>query len=276
MATAATAAGALLGSLEPALEFGLPGNGRAAAADAESAGEAPRPEQIADETFEFIRRCARPDGSYAPSPDPDYAGNSDTGLSDLAGVTYAAVLAKTMGWKLPKPEKSVAFIHAHQQSDGQYINLGGKMDPQDKLAVLYNTTQAVVALRAFGKRPKHDSTATIEGYFASDAYKDLPWYTTSFFPLFYAALGKPFPETFKKALTEHMTSHQADDGYIQEHVAATFHAAHFFRLVGEHTPKADAMVQRVLHDQKADGGWNIKSPDWDVHACFDARSICAN
>ena len=33
------------------------------------------------------------------------------------------------------------------------------------------------------------------------------------------------------------------------------------------------MVQRVLRDQKPDGGWNIKEPDWDVHACFDAIFI---
>ena len=33
------------------------------------------------------------------------------------------------------------------------------------------------------------------------------------------------------------------------------------------------MVARVLRDQKPDGGWNIKEPDWDVHACFDAVFI---
>ena len=33
------------------------------------------------------------------------------------------------------------------------------------------------------------------------------------------------------------------------------------------------MLARVLRDQKADGGWNIKAPDWDVHACFDAVFI---
>ena len=33
------------------------------------------------------------------------------------------------------------------------------------------------------------------------------------------------------------------------------------------------MVARVLRDQKPDGGWNIKQPDWDVHACFDAVFI---
>ena len=70
-----------------------------------------------------------------------------------------------------------------------------------------------------------------------------------------------------------MTAHQAVDGYVQDHVAATFHLAHFFRLLGKPTPKAKEMVRRTIHDQKADGGWNIKEPDWDVHACFDALFI---
>jgi geranylgeranyl transferase type-2 subunit beta len=49
--------------------------------------------------------------------------------------------------------------------------------------------------------------------------------------------------------------------------------AHFYRLIGAPTPKADRMVARVLRDQKPDGGWDIKEPDWDVHACFDAVFI---
>src|ERR1044072_4505250 len=70
---------------------------------------------LADETFAFIRRCARSDGGYDPSPDPEYKGNSDTGLSDLAAVTYAATLAKTMGWKLPRPERSIDYVQRRQQ-----------------------------------------------------------------------------------------------------------------------------------------------------------------
>jgi hypothetical protein len=72
-----------------------------------SPANASDPAELADETLAFIRRCAREDGGYAPSPDPQYQGNSDTGLSDLAAVTYAAVLAKTMGWKLPHEDKSI-------------------------------------------------------------------------------------------------------------------------------------------------------------------------
>jgi geranylgeranyl transferase type-2 subunit beta len=229
--------------------------------------------RLADETREFIVRCRRDDGSYAASPDPNYAGNSDTKLSDLAGVTYAAVLARTMGWQLPQPERSIAFIRSHQQPDGRFVNLAGKHDPASDLGVLYNTTQGVVGLRALGAQTKVDPTPAVARLLPGDAYKKLPWYTTSFFPLLCAALGKPFPGEWRRKLAPHMEQNQAADGYLGDHVAATFHMAHFYRLLGEPTPRADRMVARVFRDQKPDGGWNIKEPDWDVHACFDAVFI---
>ena len=43
-------------------------------------------ERLSRETWDFILRCRRADGGYAPSPDPQYAGESDTRLSDLAAV----------------------------------------------------------------------------------------------------------------------------------------------------------------------------------------------
>ena len=66
---------------------------------------------------------------------------------------------------------------------------------------------------------------------------------------------------------------QDDDGYIHDHVAATFHAAHYYRLIGEETPKAEAMLKRVLRDQKADGSWMLNPPSRDRHATFDAAFI---
>jgi prenyltransferase beta subunit len=226
--------------------------------------------RLARETLDFIVRCHRADGGYAPSPDPAYAGESDTKFSDLAAVTYAAVLARTMGWELPRKERSIAFIRRHQQPDGRFVNLAGKHDPASDLAILYNTTQGVVGLRALGAEPQTDPIPVMERMLAGDAYRKLPWYTTSFFPLLCAALGKPFPGDWRDKLARHMEQSQAKDGYLGDHVAATFHMVHFYRLLGEPTPRAEAMVARVLRDQKPDGGWNIKEPDWDVHACFDA------
>jgi geranylgeranyl transferase type-2 subunit beta len=239
----------------------------------QASASALEPARLAEETLAFIRRCAREDGGYAPSPDPEYKGYSDTGLSDLAAVTYAATLAKTMGWELPNPKKSIDFIHRHQQPDGEFLSHGGSWDPKANLAVLYSTVQAVVALRALGQRPRIDPVKVMDRFFVDKVFQKLPWYTTSFFPLFYAALEKPFPERYDQALRDLQVRNQKDDGYLGDHVAAAFHMAHYFRLVGQPTPKAGLMVQRVLRDQKADGGWNIKEPDWDVHACFDAVFI---
>jgi geranylgeranyl transferase type-2 subunit beta len=247
---------------------GLAGVGEGSARLADADGE-----RMARETREFIVRCRRDDGGYAPSPDSKYAGESDTKFSDLAAVTYAAVLARTMGWDLPEPRKSVDFIRRHQRPDGRFVNLAGQHDSDSNLGVLYNTTQGVVGLRALGEMPGEDPTPVIERVLGGDGFERLPWYTTSFFPLFYAALGKPFPEAFRGKLARHMEKNQADDGYLGDHVAATFHMAHFYRLLGEPTPRADRMVARALRDQKPTGGWDIKEPDWDVHACFDAVFI---
>ena len=85
--------------------------------------------------------------------------------------------------------------------------------------------------------------------------------------------GVPVPQQYDEALRAHQVRNQTEDGYLGDHVASAFHLAHYFRLVGQPTPKAKQMVARVLRDQKPDGGWNIKEPSWDVHACFDAVFI---
>lgn len=230
-------------------------------------------EQVAREARDFIFRCRRPDGGYAASPDPTYAGESDAKHSDLAAVTYAAVLARTMGWELPQVPETIDFVRGHQEPDGRFVNQGGLLDPESDHAMLYNTTQGTVALRALGAMPEIDPTSVVEPMLKGDAFKRLPWYMTSFFPLLYAALGKPFPVSFAEAIAGHMEASQAEDGYLGDHVASSFHMAHFYRLLGRPTPKADLMVARVLRDQARDGGWNIKEPDWDVHACFDALFV---
>jgi geranylgeranyl transferase type-2 subunit beta len=228
---------------------------------------------IRDGIIAFINRCKRDDGGYSPSSRPEYAGRSDTANSDLAAVTYAAVLARSLDTALADAPRSAEFIRGHQRPDGSFANAEGAFDPASDLAILYNTTQAVVGLKALQSAPQIDPEPVIKRFFVGDAYKALPWYTTSFFPLFYAAIGRPFPPAYRTALTEHMIAIQAPDGYLGDHVAATFHMAHFFRLIGEETPGGPAVLERVLRDQTAEGGWNIKAEDWDVHACFDAVFI---
>jgi prenyltransferase beta subunit len=63
---------------------------------------------------------------------------------------------------------------------------------------------------------------------------------------------------------------QAEDGYLHNHIAATFHAVHYYRLLGQKTPKAEAILKRVLRDQKPNGSWLLNQPSRDRHACFDA------
>ena len=63
---------------------------------------------------------------------------------------------------------------------------------------------------------------------------------------------------------------QDDDGYLNDHVAATFHASHYYCLVGEPTPKAELMVARILREQKPNGSWLLNPPSRDRHATFDA------
>jgi geranylgeranyl transferase type-2 subunit beta len=229
--------------------------------------------KVSDATLSFLQKCARDDGGFSPSPDPQYRGNSDTKESDLAAVTYAATLVKTVAWELPQREKSVEFIQRHQLPEGTFINLQGDLNPKGDLAILYNTTQGCVALRALGEKPKVDPVRALDRFFAKDVFKKLPWYTLSFYPLFYAALDRPFPREYAALIAQHIAQNQAADGYVGDHVAATFHMVHFFRLLGEPTPRADAIVKRVLSDQRPDGGWHLKAPDWDVHACFDAVFI---
>ena len=88
------------------------------------------------------------------------------------------------------------------------------------------------------------------------------------------------PTTVRLLVAQHPPQHRlgpgrlpAEDGYLNDHVAATFHAAHYYRLLGQETPKADAMIRRVLRDQKADGGWLLNPPARDRHATFDAVFI---
>jgi geranylgeranyl transferase type-2 subunit beta len=227
----------------------------------------PRPDDVLKGVRNFFERTAREDGSFPPGIDPDYQGMSDSAMSDLAPVTYAVILHKTFGWKLPHEEKTRALLLARQQEDGAFINVRGTGDPKSPLARVYNTTQGLVALHSLGVRPRFDPLPVFAAVLEGD-YKKLPPYTTSFFPLAYQAYGKKFPADADKKMRSIMV--QAEDGYLNNHIAATFHAVHYYRLLGEPTPKAEAILARVLRDQKPDGSWMLFKPSWDRHATFDA------
>jgi geranylgeranyl transferase type-2 subunit beta len=230
----------------------------------------PTPDGVLAGLRSFYAETAKPDGSFAPGTLPGYEGMSDSAFSDLAPVAYAVVVHKTFGWKLPDEAKTREFLLSRQQPDGAFVNVGGTVDPKSPAGRAYNTTMAVMALHALGTKPRHDPLPVFDDVLKAD-YKDLPLYMTSFFPLAYLCSGKPIPPEADGKLKALMV--QADDGYINDHVAATFHAAHYYRLIGEEVPRSDVMLKRVLRDQKPDGSWLLNPPARDRHATFDAVFI---
>lgn len=222
---------------------------------------------------DFICQVANPDGSFRPGIDPHYKGTSDTGLSGIAAPAYATIISATFGWSLPNPEKTTAFLLSCQKPDGAFYAPTGSMDQDSPLAKLYNTVQGILTLRLLGKQPEYDPMPVIDYFFQNGQFKELPLYTTSFFPLFFTTLRQKMPQHIDDKMSEYILNEQQEDGYLQNHVASTFHAAHYFRLTGRPTPKAAEMTERTLRDQKEDGSWHLMEPDWDVHACFDALFI---
>lgn len=216
---------------------------------------------------EFHAKTGQPDGSFLPGIDPRYRGMSDSAYSDLAPVTYAVILHKTFGWKLPREEQTVRFLLSRQLENGDFYNVAGTVDPKSAEGRVYNTTQGIVALRALDHRPRHDPVPVFEEVLRQD-YKTLPAYSTSFFPLAYLACGKPIPAEADRRIRATMV--QAQDGFLHDHIAATFHAVHYYRLIGQPTPLAERIVERTLRDQKPDGSWLLNPPARDRHATFDA------
>jgi uncharacterized protein YkuJ len=224
-------------------------------------------DKVLDGLRAFYRKTALPDGSFQPGIDPDYRGMSDSAASDLAPVTYAVTIHRTFGWKLPKEGTTAEFLLSRQNDDGAFFNVAGTVSPRSPEGRIYNTTQGLVALHALGRKPKYDPVPVFEAILKED-YKILPPYTTSFFPLAYLCAGQPIPEKADRGIRALMV--QDATGYTNDHIAATFHASHFHRLIGEETPKSAEMVDRILRDQKADGSWLLNMPSRDRHATFDA------
>lgn len=231
---------------------------------------ATRPDEVLDGLRSFYQQTARPDGSFQNGVDPEYLGMSDSAYSDLAAVTYAVTIHKTFGWELPHEQKTIEWLLSRQQENGDFINVAGTVDPKSPQGRVYNTTQALVALHALGVKPKYDPLPVFEEILKQD-YKTLPAYSTSFFPLAYLCAGQPIPEQADLAIRALMVPD--DDGYLNNHVAATFHSSHYYALVGEPTPRATQMVKRVLREQSGDGSWLLNSPSRDRHATFDATFI---
>lgn len=215
----------------------------------------------------FTARTALPDGSFRPGVDPDYKGMSDSAYSNFAPVTYAVVIHRTFGWKLPHEDRTLTWIIDRQQRDGAFAHTAGTVDPKSAPGRVYNTTMALMALKGLDSRPAYDPLPVFAKVMEKD-YKNLPAYSSSFLPLAYRLAGAKLPEGADKAMRATMI--QAEDGYLNDHVAATFHAVHYDKLLSERTPKADRILARTLKEQKPDGSWMLNPLARDRHACFDA------
>jgi geranylgeranyl transferase type-2 subunit beta len=227
----------------------------------------PTPADVLQGVRTFFRTTAREDGSFRPGVDPDYQGMSDSAASDLAPVAYAVIIHRTFGWELPAEAATRRFLLSRQRDDGAFFNVQGTLDAQSIQGRLYNTTQGVVALHALGEKPKHDPLPVLGAILAGDL-KTLPPYSTSFFPLAYMASGSAYPKEADRKVRGLMV--QAADGYLNEHIAATFHAVHYYRLLGEPTPNAAGILARTLREQKRNGSWLLNPAARDRHATFDA------
>jgi geranylgeranyl transferase type-2 subunit beta len=233
----------------------------------QAANDDPLADKILSGLHEFYAKTSRSDGSFSPGIDPHYLGMSDSAYSDLAAVTYAVAMHKTFGWKLPREKQTVQFLLSRQKQNGDFFNRAGTVDPKSAEGRVYNTTQGIVALHALGLKPRYNPLSVFEEILQQD-YKTLPAFSTSFFPLAYLAYGQRIPAEADRRIRATMV--QAADGYLNDHIAATFHAIHYYRLIGEPTPLARQIVGRTLRDQKPDGSWLLNLPSRDRHATFDA------
>jgi hypothetical protein len=90
-------------------------------------------------------------------------------------------------------------------------------------------------------KPRYNPLPVFEEILKQD-YKSLPPYTTSFFPLAYLCYGQPIPTQADRGIRALMI--QDETGYLNDHIAATFHASHYYRLVGEATRSSTVAAMR--------------------------------
>ena len=164
-------------------------------------------------------------------------GTSDVGLSGIAAPAYATILCHTFGWSVPYPAETIDFFISCQKPDGAFYAPTGSMDQNSPHAKLYNTLQGMISLRLLGEKPRYDPMPVVDCSFTDGEFKELPLYTTSFFPLFFTAIGEKMPEHIDKRMRKYILSEQTEDGDPSDHVATTFHAAHYFRRSERPLPK---------------------------------------
>lgn len=229
---------------------------------------------IAEGVRDFIMSLADPEGGFRASNILGYYGISDSQFSDIAPACYAAIIAKTLGFKLPHPLETVRYIQQRQRPDGRFASLDPRPGltresrpfTRDSIAI-YETTIAVMGLRALGHKPIINPAPFLHDWVRRGRLRGLPGYALDFFPACFTALDQPIPEEIDRAVRE------LEDEKQDNHIVFMFHLVHHRRLLGERPPREDATVKRVLSEQCRDGGWHRGDPRSMVHATFDAVFI---
>jgi len=228
---------------------------------------------LLDGVQSFITSLADPEGGFRPSNLLGYYGISDSQFSDMAPAYYAAVIAKTLGFSLPSPDRTIGYFHQRQRPDGRFASFDPRPGLQRESVSIYETTIAVMGLRALGQKPMLSPAPFLARWIRDGRLRELPGYAWDFFPTCFAALDEPIPQEIDAAVRELEAEKQDETGYVCNHVAVTFHLVHHRRLQGERPPREDAIIERVLAEQCEDGGWHRGEPRSMVHATFDAVFI---
>jgi hypothetical protein len=241
------------------------------------------PEIQIEEIKNYLLSLAREDGGFDAASDKDYRGIADSKVSDLAATVYTAEIALTMGFDLPRPEKTAEYIMKRQRPEGNFRPLEdyGLDEQAQKTHSFYNTCMGLRGLKALGKSPQYDPRPFLERMIREEFKPGVfaPPYAPCMTANCYASLGEKMPKDCEDKLAGFLLGtqdketgwfiqpRQKDWGYpFERNNPFTFHAARFFHLSGRETPMADKILGTFLKAQEPDGSWKLGY----VHGTFDA------
>ena len=147
--------------------------------------------EVLDGLQAFYRKTVMPDGSFRPGVDPDYRGMADMPSATWRRSPTPSFCTKRSAGTCPTNRRPRRTSWPARRRTAPFSRPRHRR-PGGAATRVYNTTQELVALHALGVKPKYDPLPVFEQALDGDR-KKLPLYTTSFFPLAYACLGKPFP-----------------------------------------------------------------------------------
>ncbi|OQA79769.1 MAG: Prenyltransferase and squalene oxidase repeat protein [Lentisphaerae bacterium ADurb.Bin242] len=232
---------------------------------------------ICEKARQYILSLADEEGGYSASAALGCLGLADGRVSETAAPAYAAELALMLGFELPYPEKTTAFLSAHQHPDGHFQNFAPLPGLPVRFYHLFITCMALRGLRALGESPKYNPETWLRKHILS--LENIGCYTPDFYANACAALDAEMDrECFEKLAGAVLKKQDPETGWILEpslrkagypferNNPGTFHTARFFFLAGKTIPLADRILKTFLSLREADGSWKLGG----VHGTFDA------